>query len=481
MSATAGATGTARTPSPAAQPAYYRQRLAWRGCGDGYSCSTLRVPLDYAAPTARLISVAVVRLPAAQPTHRIGALVINPGGPGVSGVDYARYARYLYPQRIRDRFDIVGFDPRGVGASTPVSCVSDRQLDALLQEPPVPETPAETAEVVRGTRQFVAGCVARSRELLPHVGTRDVARDMDVLRAALGEPRLTYLGKSYGTYLGAVYAELFPRRVRAMVLDGAINPVLSGGQANTDQAVGFETDLRDFLTDCVGGTDCPLGSGSVSDATAALDHLLDRIDRQPLPGSGNRTAGAGAAFGAIAYGLYSRTSWPTLRSVLRAALNGDGRPLLEMSDQFAGRDAHGHYTNLNAAYYAANCVDRPWPASLPAVAAAAAADRLVAPHFGPAIAYSSLTCAYWPVPPVAAPAPIRAVGAPPLLVLGTTHDPATPYRWAQALAGQLHSGVLLTYRGVGHTAYRKGSGCVDDAVNGYLLALRLPAAGTTCG
>lgn len=476
----AAAASGAPSGSPAAQPAYYRQRLAWSDCGNGFSCATLKVPLDYARPGGRLIDVAVIRLPASGPGRRIGSLVINPGGPGGSGVAYARFARYLFPAEIRARFDVVGFDPRGVARSTPVKCLTDRELDALVAAPAVPRNPAELANIVALSRHFAAACEAKNPDLLAHVGTRDVARDMDVLRAALGDAKLTYLGKSYGTYLGTKYAELFPTHIRALVLDGALDPALDGAALNVAQAKGFETDLTDFVTTCVRDGGCPLGSTTAAAGTG-LNTLLARIATAPLPAPGGRRLGPGPALFGLAAGLYNpSTGWPQLEAALAAARNGDGSKLLALSDALVDRSPGGHYSNELESNAAINCIDRPWPTSLPAITAMAAEAAKPAPHFGAGLVYGSLPCAFWPVPPVEPAHPVAAVGAPPILVVGTTRDPATPYVWAQALARELHSGVLLSFDGDGHTAYGRGSSCIDGAVDSYLLALRTPPPGTLC-
>ena len=422
----------------------------------------------------------MIRLPAQGDGPRIGSLLVNPGGPGGSGIEYARYARYLFPAQVRARFDIVGFDPRGVGSSTPVRCLSDAELDALIAAPAVPRTPAQTAEVVAASRHFGAACQAKNGELLAHVGTVDSARDMDVLRAALGEAKLTYLGKSYGTFLGVKYAELFPGRIRGLVLDGALDPALTGARLNEVQASGFEANLRDFLSSCARNGGCPLGSTAAA-ATAELDRLLAALERSPLPAAGNRRLGPGPALLGLAAGLYSpQNGWPRLSAALAAAEKGDGAKLLGLTDSLTDRDPGGHYSNEVEANAAINCLDRPWPTSLPAIAASAVSAARTAPHFGAGLVYSSLPCAYWPVPPVEMPHPVRATGAPRILVVGTTGDPATPYVWSQALAGQLDSGVLLTFEGDGHTAYGRGSSCVDSAVNRYLIELRAPPAGQVC-
>lgn len=468
------------SPAPAGSPAltaYYRQPVRWRACGGGFSCATVRVPLDYAAPAGSSLGIAVVRLPATG--KRIGSLLINPGGPGGSGVSYARAASSVLSPALRQRFDIVGFDPRGVGQSDPIRCVSDAAIDAFLTAPPAPRTPAETSSAVRAAKRIADGCRQQAPRLLAHVGTLAAARDMDVLRGVLGEAKLTYLGKSYGTYLGAKYASLFPTRVRALVLDGALDPSLSFAALNAGQGAGFETDLRDFLRYCGNARAC---GSSPSDALSRLDRLLARVRSRPLPAPsapGHRRLTYGEAIFGMVAALYSPSSWPYLSTALQAAERGDGSGLLQLSDQLADRDARGHFSNQLVANTAVNCLDRPSPRSLPEYAAAAAALRRTAPHFGPSLAWGSLVCTYWPVPAVDRPAPVRAPGAPPILVVGTTRDPATPYAWAVSLSRQL-PGALLTYEADGHTAYRRGSACVDSAVDAYLISQRLPAAGTRC-
>ncbi len=458
---------------------YYHQQLHWAGCGDGFQCATMAVPLDYDKPAGRSINVAVIRLPASG-HHPIGSLVINPGGPGGSGIQYARYARTLFPGKIRSRLSIVSFDPRGVGQSTPVHCLSDAELDKQIAIDPTPDDKAEMHKLVTSSKFFAAQCEKHSGSLLAHVSTLDEARDMDVLRAALGEAKLTYLGKSYGTYLGAKYAQLFPHHIRALVLDGALDPSLTTEQLNKVQAGGFETNLDAFVDHCVDGGGCPLGD---SDAAAehALSKLSHRIDAHPLSGPGKRTLGPGEFFEGLAAGLYDPASgWPALEISLRQAEHGKGGGLLTLSDQLTGRQPNGHYNNEIEANTAINCLDRPSPRNVSAYVAQAHRLAKKDPHFGAAIAFSSLTCAFWPVKPVEQPHPVHAKGAPPILVVGTTHDPATPYVWAQALAHQLDSGVLLTYEGDGHTAYGRGDPCIDNAVNKYLLSRAPPPQGKRC-
>jgi pimeloyl-ACP methyl ester carboxylesterase len=458
---------------------FAHQKLRWKGCRDGFQCATMTVPLDYSHPSGRTIHVAVTRLPASG-DHAIGSLVVNPGGPGGSGLQFARSARVLFGQRVRARFDIVGFDPRGVGKSTAVHCLSDAELDAQIHVDPAPDSAAGRHKLVSSAKDFAAQCEKHSGWLLGHVSTLDQARDMDVLRAALGDDRLTYLGESYGTYLGAKYAQLFPHHVRALVLDGALDPSLTTERLNTVQARGFEKNLDDFIADCVEDGSCPLGRSRAA-AERGLTELSDRVDAHPLPGPGSRTLGPGEFFEGLAAGLYSpATGWPALRIALNQAESGNGTGMLELSDTLTERQADGHYTNETEANTAISCLDRPAPRKVSAYTALA--HRLAGrdPHFGAAIAYGSMTCAFWPVKPVERPRQVHAKGAPPILVIGTTHDPATPYVWARALAGQLDSGRLLTYDGDGHTAYGRGDPCVDGAADSYLVTTKAPPAGKRC-
>jgi pimeloyl-ACP methyl ester carboxylesterase len=434
------------------------------------------VPVDYSKATGETMHIAVIRKPASG--SRRGALIINPGGPGASGVDYARGSTSTF-SALTGHFDLVSFDPRGVGRSRPVRCVSSAQLDAFIHVDPNPDDAREHAAIVDSSKRFADACFARNGSYLEHVGTIDAARDMDVLRAALGDAKLTFYGASYGTYLGAKYAQLFPQRIRAMVLDGALDPAQPTVAENRVQANGFETDLRDFLAACARSGHCPLGSTATA-AEHGLDDLAARVDAHPLS-VGNRSLGPGEFFEGLALGLYSPSYWSALESALRNVKNGSGSYLLQFSDALTERHNDGTYANLVESNLAINCIDRPSPRDVAAFDAAAKSFAKSSPHFGSAIAYGSLPCAFWRVPPVEQAHPVSARGAPPIVVIGTTRDPATPYVWAQALARELASGVLVTYDGDGHTAYNRGNGCVSTAVDHYLLDLVTPRDGLRCG
>jgi len=462
---------------------YYAQKLRWSPCHHGFQCARLLVPFDYRRPAWRRFSLPVIRLPATDQRARIGSLVVNPGGPGGSGVQYALEARTQVSAAVSARFDVVGFDPRGVGGSIPaIRCLTGPQLDKYFETSDTPVTAAQRAALVSESKLFAHGCEQHSGALLPYVGTANAARDMDVLRAALGDAKLTYLGKSYGTYLGTWYAQLFPSHVRALVLDGAVDPSEPAFSMNALQAQGFQVALASFVSDCLRLPACPLGprGGSVTAAVARLQALLNQAARKPLTSQISGQPGvAPLLLNGVATALYSKSYWPYLREGLTAALAGNGSVLVELGDLLVERSQNGQYSNLTEAETAVDCTDRPWPRSLSAWRSAAAASAKTAPMFGAALMWGSLPCAYWPVR-AAAPVQLRGAGAPPILVVGTTRDPATPFRWAQTLAHDLASGVLLGWNGDGHTAYMVDSSCVDSAVDKYLISLVAPRNGTIC-
>ncbi|MDJ1131917.1 alpha/beta hydrolase [Streptomyces iconiensis] len=498
-STSAGAPAPPLKPLPAKVPdglrPYYGQKLDWRGCGPaGFECATLRVPLDYEHPRSgseHEVRLAVTRTkpggsgakPGGSGRKRAGSLHVNPGGPGGSAVEYVQQsAGVAYPAEVRERFSLVGMDPRGVGRSEPVECLSDKQMDAYTRVDQTPDDEGETVELSAAYGKFGQGCQKRSGKLLGHASTMEAARDMDVLRAVLGDKKLNYVGASYGTYLGATYAGLFPQRAGRLVLDGAMDPSLSSLRVNREQTAGFEAAFKAFARDCVSHSDCPLGDGTVREAGAQLSAFFERVDRKPLDtGSPRRSLTESQATTGVIRAMYDEGSWPVLREALTAAKKGNGEQLLALSDDYYERGPDGSYSNTMYANPAVNCLDLPPAFTGPdEVKKALPSFEKASPVFGRGFAWAAMNCADWPQDPTGSPHRIAAEGADPVVVVGTTRDPATPYRWARGLAGQLSTGRLVTYEGDGHTAYLRGSRCVDEAINGYLLRGQAPQNGTTC-
>ncbi|CAM5693268.1 Alpha/beta hydrolase OS=Streptomyces tendae OX=1932 GN=GUR47_19170 PE=3 SV=1 [Streptomyces tendae] len=474
------------TPSELAP--YYEQKLDWRDCGvPGFQCATMKAPLDYAKPTEGDVRLAVARKKATGPGKRLGSLLVNPGGPGGSAIGYLQqYAGIGYPAKVRAQYDMVAVDPRGVARSEPVECLDGREMDAYTQTDVTPDDAEETDELVGAYKKFAEGCGADAPKLLRHVSTVEAARDMDVLRAVLGDEKLTYVGASYGTFLGATYAGLFPDRTGRLVLDGAMDPSLPARRLNLEQTAGFETAFQSFAKDCVKQSDCPLGDKDTTPDQVGkhLKAFFDDLDAEPIPAGdadGRKLTESLATTGVIA-AMYDEGAWQQLRESLTSAMKEkDGAGLLILSDSYYEREADGGYSNLMFANAAVNCLDLPAAFSSPdEVRDALPEFEKASPVFGEGLAWSSLNCTYWPVRPTGEPHRIEAAGATPIVVVGTTRDPATPYRWAEALADQLSSGRLLTYEGDGHTAYGRGSSCIDSAINTYLLTGTAPKAGKRC-
>jgi pimeloyl-ACP methyl ester carboxylesterase len=463
--ASAGATGDAAT-------------LVWRSChGGDVECARFSVPLDDTNPAdTRTIDLALERVPARDPDRRIGSLVVNPGGPGAPGADFAPEIAGSLPNEIQDRFDIVGFDPRGTGKSAGVDC-GDR-YDSLYALDFDPDTPEERQALDDANRALVESCVRRDGDRLPFLTTDRAARDMDRIRAALGDDRLTYLGYSYGTLLGAQYAAQFPERVRALVLDGAVDPALDGRTSQLAQAKGFERSLDLFLADCAHRPSCAFHGGD--HPGAAYDALRSRADRHPIAaGRGRRLNGTLFDIG-IAQLLYAgESSWREVADVLSAAERGDGSALVGYADLYTGRSDNGTYNDLQESFLAIGCADGPPIGGVDGLRAIEEEAAEVAPRLGRSVVNNSLACAFWPVP--APPAqPLYAPGAPPILVIGTRNDPATPLSGARALARELGSGVLMIAPGAQHTAFASGNACVDRAVARYFVDLGPPKNGKRC-
>jgi pimeloyl-ACP methyl ester carboxylesterase len=463
-------------PSPELEP-FYAQELDWESCEGDFECASLEVPLNYSEPDGETIDLALLKVAARDDSQ--GALVVNPGGPGAPGTDYAAAASRVFREPLLRAFDIVGFDPRGTGDSAPVDCLTDDQLDVYLSSDPNPDTAEEEREFAGLIREFGRGCAELSGDEVNHVSTIEAARDMDVLRSALGERTLTYFGASYGTKLGATYAELFPDLVGRLVLDGAVDVSLDNRQLGLEQAAGFETALRAYIQNCVDTTEsCFLGD-SVDEGLATISGLLDDVESSPLP-AGDRDLQIGNAFYGIVTPLYNRDYWFLLSTALRSALDGSGTALMELADIYSSRGPEGYTDNSSEAIFAINCLDDPSSVGFGQVAAELPAFEEASPTFGSIFAWSLTSCRGSTGTSTEEPIEIRGEGAAPILVVGTTRDPATPMKWAEALASQLESAVLLRRDGDGHTAYNSGNECIDTAVESYLLDGDVPDNPTDC-
>lgn len=469
------------TVSPAPLP----PRVDFVDCEDNaaFDCGTLEVPLDHAAPNGPKVQVPVVRVRALDPDHRIGSLLLNPGGPGGSGVQLAKLASFVIAPELRERFDLIGFDPRGEASSTPgVDCTDS--LDPFIALDTTPDDAAEEKALLDVSQSLVDGCQSRSASLLPFVGTNSIVRDMDMLREALGDDKLTYLGFSYGTFLGAIYADTFPDRVRALVLDGALDPSLTNEQFIEGQALAFEQELLEMFAWCEQDMECPLGKDGDAPVgpRAAYDALQAAVEEAPLPAGsgGDRTVGPGEFSYGVSAALYQPGRWPGLAAALAQAAKGDGSALLDLADGYTGRDGEGKYDDSLEVYYAVTSIDAVSSRDPAAIAALAAKVKEKAPRIGAYLPYSALPSALWPVAPWREAVPVKATGAPPILVVGGTRDPATPYAWSEALAKQLPGGALLTRDGDGHTSFLRGNACIDEAVVAYLVSGTVPDQGTVC-
>jgi pimeloyl-ACP methyl ester carboxylesterase len=489
--------GVAPDPAAGAPPgleSFYSQQLDWGGCGPfaatpddeeafadpALECAAVSVPLDYARPDGEAAQVAVLRTRATG--DRIGSLLLNPGGPGASGTGFAAsLGGQLAGTPITERFDLVGFDPRGIGASDPViDCETDEERDAERADIDADASPAGVALLEEDSQEFVDRCVERNgTDLLANVGTRDVVRDLDVMRAALGDEQLTYAGFSYGTFIGAKYAEAFPDRVRALLLDGAVDPAQDPVESSVAQSAGFQLAFDAFAADCATTPGCPLGTDPAG-ASAAFQALVRPLYDAPAR-AGGRELGYNDALTGTLQALYTEQLWEVLRAGLVDLRRGDGELLLLLADSYEGRAEDGTYSNDLEAFPVISCVD---DARITDPAVYLEIDRRTreaAPFRddgrGPTPARPA--CAFWPVPPTTEPALPDVAGLDPVLVVSVTGDPATPYEAGVRLAEQLGA-RLLTAEGNQHTVALSGVPCVDQAVTAYLVDLRLPDDGTRC-
>jgi pimeloyl-ACP methyl ester carboxylesterase len=485
----------ASTPRPTSQrPAsqarasvlsrFYDQKLKWSLCGE-FQCTKAIVPLDWSKPGGKTISVAMNRAPAESGTSK-GYILYDPGGPGGSGMDYVAEeldAGYLFDKKVQADYSIVGIDPRGVDHSTAVACYSNSQLRHYYYDV-LPGAIGSTEWLAADRKRqadFAKACAHSTGSLLGQVDTVSAARDLDVLRAALGEKKLNYLGDSWGTKLGLTYAGLFPKKVGRLVLDAVLQPDLTGQQIDVQQAAAFEDELQQYLADCLKDTStCPF-AGGVADADSQLTALFAAMDAHPLPGSHDRKLNGTNLAQAVLSALYAPFLWPVLSKAVKSVQAGSATQAFALADEYYEIDAAGHYSNIMEDYSANQCLDANFPQTDATMEAEAAVIDATAPVLGPYFSYVGVLCAEWPYAKKAdAAQPITAAGSGPILLVSATHDPATPLIWAQNSVAQLANGHLITRNGDGHGSYDTGNDCIDSAVDNYFLHGTVPASDPHC-
>jgi pimeloyl-ACP methyl ester carboxylesterase len=462
---------------------FFGQQVDWSDCGANW-CGTVTAPMDWDDPSADSIELAVTVAPATG--ERRGAIFYNPGGPGASGVEYVRdFGDYLLAPAVREHYDLVGFDPRGVGGSTPISCYDDpaELYEWLWEIPPGPApeplSDADLEQQLESAQWFADSCLEHTGAFLEFVGTEQVASDLDLLRALMGEQQLHYLGVSYGTLIGATYADLFPEHVGRMVLDAAVAPDSTDVEGTLHQAAGFELAYGNFIADCLRQRDCPF-DGDTAGALAETRALIDRVDADPIEVRDGRQLGSSALFIAIAANLYSDFQWPTLRQILTDVSAGSGESAFAAADEYYGINPDGTFAdNSLESLIAVNCLDQPSVTDFDEVRANAEQIMAAAPTLGPDFVGLS-SCAAWPFEATRTPHEITAPGADPIIVIGGLNDPATSYQQAVDLAGMLESGVLISVDAEGHGQYNNGNGCVDGPVNQYYLTGTAPTGDLDC-
>ncbi|MFL6083267.1 MAG: alpha/beta hydrolase [Mycobacterium sp.] len=447
----------------------------------GAECGMLSVPVDYSKADGDVAQIAMIRFKATG--EKIGSLVVNPGGPGESGVEAAASLAPTLPQSVRGRFDLVGFDPRGVANSTPaVWCNSDADNDRLRADPTVEYTPEGVAHIEKENKEFVQRCLDKmGKEFLSNAGTANVAKDLDAIRAGLGDDKLTYLGYSYGTRIGALYAEAYPDKVRAMILDGAVDPNADQIEEQIRQAAAFQKAFDNFAADCTNSPDCPLGTDPAK-AVDVYKSLVEPLVKKPAKTKDPRGLSYSDAIVGTILPLYSPSLWRHLTQALSELKDGTGDTMLAMADLYMGRDAQGHYNNSTDVRVAVNCMDKPHITDRAKVVDEDRRTREVAPFmsYGEFTGLAPLdTCAFWPVPATGDQHEINVKGLPPILVVSTTNDPATPYKAGVDLAQQL-GGTLLTFDGTQHTVVFQGNTCIDDIAARYLVDVTVPPPNTRC-
>ena len=463
---------------------YQSQKLLWGKCYESFTCAYLKVPIDYTNLKLGSFKIAVIKYKATKPSKKLGSIVVNPGGPGASGVDYAYNAEYIFDKSVLEKYDVVGFDPRGISRSQPIMCLNDKETDASYAADSKPDSPAEFAAQIKASKEYAQKCMENTK-YVTHYSTANSARDMDLLRFALGDSKLNFLGKSYGTYLGTLYAQFFPNKVGQMVLDGALDPGISIKEQNLTQTRGFEQALDAFIKDCMERKDCPLPK-KLSDARKSFTTLFDSTAKSPLTTKSKRVATQSLVVLGTAYALYdNETGWPSLRKALRQAQNHEGTEFLVLVDEYSSRNVDGTYANNETdAQIVIDCLDWQDSRSIAQMQIDAKQFAKQAPVFGPYFSYNSLACKYFAQPAKGTNTPptnkIISITTTPVLIIGTTRDPATPYVMAQSLHKTIKGSRLISLDADGHTGHGRGSTCVDDAVNAYFLKGLVPTKDLQC-
>ncbi|WP_051063296.1 alpha/beta fold hydrolase [Ilumatobacter nonamiensis] len=463
-----------------ATPEQLDYSIVFDDLGGGVDGGWLTVPVDYDDPQGDTLKLWVTRHRASSEDDRIGVLFTNNGGPGMPASSMPLNARAYFHDPLVDAFDIVAWDPRGTGVSGgSADCIGDDEYDRYFAEADLsPETDAERDALVELAQDYADSCVDAVGDLLPHIGTNNTARDMDAIRQALGEEQVSYLGFSYGSELGAVWATLFPHTVRAAVLDGAAHPDAESLEPAKRQQAGFERSFNTFLEECSATPSCAFHNDG--DAEGAYDRLLEELDENPVPGADDRPlVNQSVLTGAVIQAMYSDRRWPALERSLADAQNGDGAGLLALFDGYYRRDPQdGSYGNLIESLYAITCADEPDRLTVEEADRRAAELIGNAPRVFPETT-GSYTCDFFP--PSADPrAEITGEGAGPILVIGTTGDPTTPIDSSVAMADALEEGVFVEVEANQHLAYGQTDDCIDDIVHEYLIWLEPPPAGTVC-
>jgi pimeloyl-ACP methyl ester carboxylesterase len=479
-------------PQPSADPsiaaefqAFYSQQVSWSNCAEPeILCADIEVPANWSNPGGERLKLALAYRKADNKTA-LGSVIFNPGGPGSSGVDWIKSsATQIGTANLRANFNMVGFDPRGVGASEPkITCLDAKNTDEFLYADSKYGigSDRDVAETRASIKEFTDACLQKTGPNLQFVDTVSAAKDLDVIRAIFGEQKIKYLGFSYGTFLGTMYAQLFPTRVGSMVLDGAIDPTVSESEQNISQLVGFDRALKNYLVDCLETQECPF-TGTLARAEKQVQQLLLQIEKTPLQTDSNRQLTIGAAITGVIMPLYGKSWWPTLTEAFADAQRGDGTILLALADTYNDRLEDGNYgSNMLEANIAISCLDGRQPADEESIAQQNKLVLQTSSTFGRYWQFGALTCEQWPFPVAERPAEFSAKGAAPILVIGTTGDPATPYEQAVALANEvLTNAQLITFNGEGHTAYGLDSKCINSTVDDYFIKNVVPSEDPDC-